>query len=82
MTKKQLIELVKFTEGETAQPTTFNNEDAESIVDDFIASNSLEKPDNKQLQEFCKHEWKIGNIRHPIGNLRCKKCGLRKWQNE
>jgi len=51
-------------------------------INDFIASNSLGKPDNKQSQEFCKHEWRIGNIRHPIGNLRCKKCGFRKWQDD
>ena len=42
MTKGKLIELVKFTAGEIAQPTNLNNEDAESIVDDFLKAEQCE----------------------------------------
>lgn len=44
MTKEQLIELVKFTAGEIVAPTTLNNEDAESIVDDFVDAEQLTIP--------------------------------------
>lgn len=44
MTKEQLIELVKFTAGEIVAPTTLNNEDAESIVDDFVDTEQLTIP--------------------------------------
>lgn len=49
-------------------------------VDKLIIDN------NKLKEQFvitdvvkCKHEWKIGNIRSRIPNLRCKKCGKRKF---
>lgn len=44
MTKKQLIELVKFTAGEIVAPTTLNDEDAESIIDDFVDAEQLTIP--------------------------------------
>lgn len=44
MTKEQLIELVKFTAGEIVAPTTLNDEDAESIVDDFLYAEQLTIP--------------------------------------
>jgi hypothetical protein len=43
MTRQQLIELVKFTAGEMGTPATLNDEDAASILDDFVDTEQSEQ---------------------------------------
>lgn len=60
MTKKELIKLVKFTASETSEPTRLNNEDATSILDDFL--NTPKKMELQTAIEILEYHqaWRLG----------------------
>jgi hypothetical protein len=56
---KELIKLVKFTASETSEPTRLNNEDAISILDDFLNTPKMELQTAIEILEY-HQAWRLG----------------------